>query len=293
VGTQELQTLTVAEVGFAARYAPSANNTSALPVIVLNGSNGGFPPSILAESLRSRGHAVLLLAYVNALGMPPLPGVAERLHQVPLEYIEGAIDWLKNRTGKAVVLIGESRGAELALLLASRRGGIAGVVAFAPSSVVWPAARFLPTDSVGPAWVTRHGALPFQEEVAEAGLSSVERFSRAIDRGVGEARIPIERVQGRVLLVAGEDDRIWPSGIMADSLSAAARRHGRPVIEQLRYPDAGHLLMGPGPGLERYVSERWVVEFGGTAAGNRAARDDAWSKTLSFLSMISSNHKAR
>ena len=86
-----------------------------------------------------------------------------------------------------------------------------------------------------------------------------------------------------MLLVAGDDDRIWPSDPMADSMSVRARKRGGPDVQVLHYPNAGHLLMGPGPGRERFVAGNFIVEFGGIEAGNRMARDDAWARTLSFL----------
>jgi dienelactone hydrolase len=274
--------LDVSDAGFAGRYYEPT--TPAGPaVIVLNGSNGGHPAARLGRSLADNGNAALLLAYFSGPGSPPVAGLPTHLRDIPLEYFDRAIDWLHARTGRPVVLIGESRGAELALLLASRRADVAGVVAFAPSAAVWQAPRFSRDEPAGAAWTLGGRPLPYLRDAADSGLTSVERFARTLTRGAGAAAIPIERVRGRVLLVAGDDDRIWPAGPMADSLAGRARRLGGPAVQVLRYPNAGHLLMGPGPGRERFVAGNWVVEFGGTEADNRAARDDAWARTLALL----------
>jgi hypothetical protein len=273
--------LAVADSGFAGRYY-EPTSVAGPAVLVLNGSNGGYPSSRLGRSLADSGHAALLLAYFGGPDAP-IAGLPTRLQDIPLEYFDRAIDWLHARTRQPVVLVGESRGAELALLLASRRADVAGVVAFAPSAAVWQAPRFSAADPVGAAWTVGGRPLPSLRDATDPGLTSVERFARTLERGAGAAAIAVERIRGRVLLVAGDGDRIWPAGAMADSLAARSRRHGGPAVQVLHYPDAGHLLMGPGPGRERFVAGSYVVEFGGTAAGNRAARDDAWARTVAFL----------
>lgn len=274
--------LAVSDTGFAGRYyEPTVPAGPA--VIVLNGSNGGFPSSSLGRALADEGHATLLLAYFASPDASSAAGLPTRLQGITLEYFDRAINWLQARTRQPVILIGESRGAELALLLASRRKDVAGVVAFAPSSVVWQAPGVSADVPVQAAWTLGGRPLPYLRDATDSGLTSVERFARTLARGAGAAAIPIEQIRGRVLLVAGDDDRIWPSGSMADSISAKARRKGGPELQVLHYPNAGHLLMGPGPGRERFVAGDFVVEFGGTEAGNRAARDDAWARTLAFL----------
>lgn len=283
--------LRVETTGLAGRYHAPTRQAGAA-VLVLNGSDGGYPPERLGVAMAERGHAALRLAYFSGFLSAPIAGLPTRLSDIPLEYIERAIDWLARRTGRQVVLMGESRGAELALLVASRRADVAGVVAFAPSSAVWQAPRFSPQEPIGAAWTVGGRPVPYLIDAGDSASSGVERFVRTLARGTGDAGIPITQVRGRVLLVAGGDDRIWPSIPMADSLAARARRAGGPAVDVLRYPDAGHLLMGPGPGRERFVGGGWVVEFGGTAAANRTARDDAWARTLAFLDTLSARGAA-
>jgi dienelactone hydrolase len=283
--------LRVESTGLAARFHAPAHRAGAA-VIVLNGSDGGYPPERLGEELARRGHAALRLAYFSGFLSAPIRGLPTRLSEIPLEYIERAIDWLARRTGRPVVLMGESRGAELALLVASRRADVTGVVAFAPSSAVWQAPRFSPREPVGAAWTVGGRAVPYLIDAGDSAASGVERFAQTLAKGTGDAGIPITRVRGRALLIAGGDDRIWPAAQMAESLAALARRAGGPRVEVLRYPDAGHLLMGPGAGRERFVGSGWVVEFGGTAAANRAARDEAWARTLAFLDTLAVHRPA-
>ena len=64
------------------------------------------------------------------------------LRSIPLEYFSKASHWLSSQDKQVIPnyygLIGLSRGAELALLLGSRYSEVKGIVAIAPSSVVFP-----------------------------------------------------------------------------------------------------------------------------------------------------------
>lgn len=279
--------LTVAEHGIAARYYESGpgSEQSRAAIVIVGGSDGGFPAERLARSLADAGHPTLAVAYFSGRGAG-IPGLPTRLQRIPLESVQRALDWLAARTRRRLALIGESRGAELVLLIAARRPDLAGVVAFAPSSAVWQAPTMALDEPAAPAWTEGGRPLAYLQDDRTPELAIADRFARTLARGPGDAAIPVAAIRARVLLVAGEDDRIWPSATMADAIAADARRSGHPDVTVLRYPSAGHLLMGPGPGLSRLVGSGYVVEFGGTDDGNRAARDDAWAKTLAFLSSL-------
>ena len=66
----------------------------------------------------------------------PLPLFDEELEEVPLERFGPALDTLASISLRLAV-IGVSKGAEAALLLAAGDARITAVAAFAPSSVVW------------------------------------------------------------------------------------------------------------------------------------------------------------
>jgi pimeloyl-ACP methyl ester carboxylesterase len=107
-----------------------------LPVILaMDGSGGGFIPFKYMQLLALEGYAVLSVAYFKAPGRP------EKLEEIPLEYFERAM----RRIGRhpavdstRIIVLGVSRGAELALLLASQYPQIKGVVAFAPGCFILP-----------------------------------------------------------------------------------------------------------------------------------------------------------
>jgi pimeloyl-ACP methyl ester carboxylesterase len=60
------------------------------------------------------------------------------------------------------------------------------------------------------------------------------------------AEIPVERVNGPVLLISGTDDQVWPSSTLADIAVRRLRRYAHDfIIEHLRYEGAGHAIGPP------------------------------------------------
>ncbi|OYR63122.1 hypothetical protein DJ83_03495 [Halorubrum ezzemoulense] len=97
---------------------------------------------------------------------------------------------------------------------------------------------------------------------------------------VEAASIPVEKIGGRVLLVSGGDDRVWPSadlhGVAVDRLDD----RGHPDYEHLVYEDAGHYI------LERYTPAVGLIGEGGTYAGAAEASHDHWGAVLDTFSSL-------
>lgn len=276
----------VEEAGFAARlYLPSTDTHQRAAVLMLGGSDGGYPSPRAATDLANAGHPVLALAYFNGYSAK-IDGLPERLEAIPLEYTYLALEWLKRRWGasRKIAVMGESRGAELALLMGSRRPDIAAIVAFSPTSLVWPAVG----DMTGkiPAWT--EGGLP----VAFVDMPVVDparQFSDGLDDGLRAraAAIPVEQSKAAMLLVSSRSDRIWPASRMADQIAESLKSAGfSPAVINLQYDDASHLLMGPGPGVVRFTQGTFSVHFGGSEEGTLKAREAAWAATKDFLAKL-------
>ena len=273
-------------------------------VIVLNGSQGGIaPPSGTPGGLASRGYVVLALGYFAAQDLP------ERLVDIPLESFGTAIRWLAAQPSvdsTRIAVLGQSRGGELALLLGSIFPTIRTVVAYVPSHVVWPGTI---TDNVrAPAWTLGGKPVPgmfnraSERAVAHyAGCPSaptcrepltVHHFLALLDdrATVARAEIPVERINGPVLLISGRSDGLWPSTLMADRV--IARLHGHNfahAAEHFAYADAGHAIGRPyfptpdvGRARPHPITHRMVVP-GGTPAGTALASEDSWRRVLAFL----------
>jgi len=258
--------------GFVADFYCDPDITNKFGILLLGGSEGGRPRTrgYLAEN----GYPTLALAYFKEKGLP------ENLVSIPLEYFDTPIQWLqhnKNIPSTNIVVIGGSRGAELALVLASLKPAIKGVVATAPSSVVWAG---LPKDtSAGacPSWTLEGKPLPYMPIHTNDITSGIYNyFVRSLARhaDVERAVIHVENIRGPILLVSGQDDALWPSAEMGNAVCARLKdARFKYAYTNLVYKNAGHTL-----------STNFMI--GGTLEGNNEARTDLTKQILAFLGSI-------
>ena len=273
-------------------------------VVLLGGSSGGFPSRRAASLLASRGFAVLALAY---FGVGDLP---RKLVEVPLDYVDRAVDWFAAEESVAdppLGVVGWSRGGELALLTGARCDRVRTVVAYVPSPIVFQGNAV--TSDPGSAWSTGGEPHPYVSLSpppafrARAALQWARRKPLALrplfERGLREtpesaldaATIPVEEVGGPVQFVTGGDDRVWPAPDLATR--AMARLDARDYPHRyghLRVPGAGHDVKVPyHPTTERAVRGMSLPGFplllamGGTPAGYARADRRAWQRTLDTL----------
>jgi dienelactone hydrolase len=286
-------------------FLPPASTGQTLrpAVIVLSGSGGGFDLD-KAAVLSRHGFATLALAY---FGSPPLK---PWLHRVPLEYIEAALAWLAAQPEidpQRLGVLGVSRGAELALLSASRFSNVRAVVAYAPSSVAWDSGgRDKATGEKIPAWLWRgepvpavplalgrfmwRSAIPVVAMRRPVMFRNLFRAGLRNEEAMTRAAIPAEQINGPILLISGGDDHVWPAQEMAEAIVTRLKNRGfRHAIEHLHYPTAGHLLRYPHlPTTARDSRHKHLrgarYSFGGSARADAEAQSDSWHRTIEFLS---------
>jgi dienelactone hydrolase len=281
------------------------NIKSGPAIITLAGSSGGISKTI-SQLLASRGYAVLALGY---FGMPGLP---DKLEEIPLEYFQNAIRWLKKQPqvdANCVALWGASYGGELAMLLGSTfPEEINAIIAYVPSNLVYGG---IPNFNK-PSWTFKGQPLPFMpmpttEELSNAVkegkvpfhmgtmqdpqepillyLYGLNKFSESIEKST----IPVENIRSPILLLTGEDDKLWPATLYADRImhrlnekeSLIKRKH-------IKFQGAGHYFELPyapaactHPYFHPFV-KLWCT-MGGKAQDNAHASIAAWNEALGFL----------
>lgn len=262
--------------GFLGDYYCSNGSNNSVGVLLLGGSEGGMPRGDLMKFFAKNGYPTLSVAYFKEQSLP------ESLQLIPLEYFEKPIEWLQTNQQshvKSIVVFGASRGAELALLLASYNPKIKGVIALSPSSVVWNGMpKELPVIPCS-SWTLQGKPIPFMpyDSTKNSAPKDMHDIFVSLQQALKEkdmvenASIKVERIQGPMLLASGDNDEIWPAGKMADDICMRLKENGfKYKYENLKYADAGHTL-----------DERWM--FGGTLEGNWKARIDFEKRTLALL----------
>lgn len=287
----DVLTLRVRERGLSGVFYQPASIEPKPAVIVLGGSSGALAwSSQVAALLARRGFAALALAY---FGFDDLPA---QLVEIPLEYFVRAYEWLNAQPGirpDALGVVGISRGAELALTLGSRLPYVRSVVAYCPSSVVW-SGLYGDRPADRPAWTTNGRSIAFSSLMTPA-LSAVRDrvfhespvpltplFDAALDGLLpADAFIPVEQTSGPILLVSGDDDRMWPASRMGRQIMDRLAAHEHPFTSRhLHYPNAGHLMRPPGAPTSILDGK---FAFGGTPQVQAAANRAAWKETVAFL----------
>ena len=275
-------TTVIREDGLVAEYfAADPATASRGAVLVLGGSEGGLSGSRgIARRLAAEGLDALAVAYFGE------PGLPAKLDLVPTEPVGRGLAWLQARPEgtEPIAVVGVSKGAELALLTASRDDRIRAVVAGAPSSVVWQGIDQTggPTSA---SWTAAGAPIPYVPYDMSNGFQGIYRlYADSLDKAAPETEIPVERIVGPILLVSASDDGLWPAADMAGRIQArlTANAFAHPV-ESLVYDGAGHAVFG---GPIAAVTPQMHAMFGflgGTPEGLTAARADGWPRVVAFL----------
>ena len=262
-------------------FAADPATASRGAVIVLGGSEGGLGGSRnLARRLASDGFHAIAVSYFGEAGQSP------RLNEIPIEPIGAAIVWLQSRPKAAgpVAIVGVSKGAELALLAASRDPRLKAVVVGVPSNLVWQGID-QSGQPTGSSWTAEGQPLAYTPYDFSRGFISIfQLYAGAVNSAPAEAEIPVERIAGPVLMISGQADTLWPSADMAARIERRLHEHdfAYPVVN-IAYPEAGHAVFGPpirdpnAPGLQA------ALGVGGTIPALVAARADGWPRVLTFL----------
>jgi len=217
------------------------------PLLVgLGGSEGGnawagqhWKP--VRDSLVNQGYAFLAIGYFG------MEGTASQLDRIALEAVHDAIaEAAKNPKVDAgrIALIGGSKGAELALLLASHYPDVKCVVALVPGHCAFPALTLGATTS---SWTFQGSEVPFvpmpwaavpaalKHDLRQA-FTIMLRDTAAVER----ALIPVEKINGPVFLMSATRDEMWPSPEMSNAMMQrlALRHFGYPYEHKI--VDGGH-----------------------------------------------------
>ncbi len=284
IDTSQLQGLLITP-----KHNKETHTQSLTTAIVLGGSEGGYyAASQTAVLLAQKGIAALVVGYFGLEKLPPM------LKEIPIENVDAAISYIdskpklsRNRC-QQIPVVGSSRGAELALLLGAHNDQYAPIIALSPSSHVWGAMG----DLNAAAWTYNGNSIPFVPRHSKPDYSAdifigVDYFRQDLSHpDAASKQIDAGNIKGQVLLLAGEDDMLWPSAEMAAVLQKDIASHGvSSRVNTIIYPDAGHVISpGMGSNLTQFKNENGqVVKLGGTPEGNAFAQSDTLQRMVSLI----------
>ncbi|GAB2465427.1 acyl-CoA thioester hydrolase/BAAT C-terminal domain-containing protein [Comamonas humi] len=269
-------------------------------VVVLNGSGGGINEP-RAALYASRGFAALALAYFKA------PGLSDYISNTPLEYFQQGLRWLRREVRPLhdfVAVSGQSRGGELVLLLgATFAKEVSAVVAYVPSAFVHSGQNACDPKigREGPTWLLDGKPLthlwennrtaswaPYDDGPEPRRHDRAMRTALQDPEALARARIPVENIEGPVMLLSATDDGSWPSSIYArivrDRLVEVQHPHD---VQWLDFENAGHSILFPCVPTTQLVYAHpvsgKVSTSGGNAADNARADEQSWDGVLRFL----------
>jgi hypothetical protein len=193
-------------------------------VVIIGGSRAGIwsVSPLLLDYLKEH-YNVLIFAYFGVDNLP------KSLNKIPLGYFIHGINLVKaklNLQDQDITIIGNSKGAEAALLLISRFIHARATIACVPSCYVWqgiPSNVFeilFPTSS----WTYNNKQLPFVKmkydiKIIRDMKNKIYRscYVKSISQNMNnEAKIDLSQYKGKLLLLSSDVDNFWPSKEMCD-----------------------------------------------------------------------------
>lgn len=269
------------------RYFTSEEKIKLPAIIVLSGSDGRIEKAQnIAQLFASHGFSTLAVCYFG------LNGTSSSLQNIPLEIIEDAINFLKkqeNVMSDKIAIYGRSKGGELALLSGSMFSEISCVVANTPSYCVMEGINTKRRNSKSSSWSYQSKQVPYIPFYISTFIPYILKriFLKKNDlkpvylkllkkSDTNKAKIPIEKINGDILLLSSENDEIWPSSIFCKRAIDELKKHKfKFLYEHKNFIYSGHHLTVAYQPNPRYESTNWKLQL---SDGIKA-----WNKTLEFL----------
>lgn len=278
----------ITQQGFVGRFFYPADHQRHPAVLVLSGSDGRIEKAqLIAQLLAAHGYAALALCYFGLTGSP------SALSQIDLEPLEKALAWLSVQAEvlpDKLALYGRSKGGELALLAASCFPSVTAVVANTPSCYCYEGISRWHLPSRHSSWRYRGQELPYiaisPSALWQMALHCLQHHPNSLrpmyqylfeHSDKASAMIPLERINGPILLLSAEFDDIWPSRAHAQMAFHYLQSHHFPHSYRHICYATGHMLTLP------YQAIPTLQKSGGNLSRWAQSSQDSWQKTLEFF----------
>ncbi|KAM5152462.1 acyl-coenzyme A amino acid N-acyltransferase 1-like [Mantella aurantiaca] len=243
-------------------------------VIDLYGGGGGLA-EYRASLLASRGFVVFALAY---FGYEDLPRSFEKLD---LEYFEEASDLLLKHpkvAGPKLGVLGASKGAEIALLMASYLTQVGVTVSINGTANIHGSTIYHKGN------VLIKGT-PYKQEkmvISKEGYLSIAGLYDPRPNSI----LMVERATGPILFLSGAADQYYNSQKFSQFPFYRMMRNGKTKSRMITYPGAGHLIEPPGFPFSYAAhlrGENMPLLYGGEMIPHCQAEDSIWKEIQAFF----------
>ena len=212
---------TVQENGFQGIFIKESQESDKA-MIVIGGSEGGIKAAYgVAKVFAEEGIHSLAVAYWGT------ELTAESLELIPIEIIQTALDCLKKKGYGKVGIYGVSKGAELALTVASLIPELDFVIAVSPAAYVFEGIRKKAYSKTA-SWTWQGKPLIYlnfegiKANMVKKFFKNKEmgfrnEYLKALELNKSEENVmKVENIKGPVLLLSAKGDSQWPAEIMGD-----------------------------------------------------------------------------
>uniref|UniRef100_A0A8C6SE70 BAAT/Acyl-CoA thioester hydrolase C-terminal domain-containing protein n=1 Tax=Neogobius melanostomus TaxID=47308 RepID=A0A8C6SE70_9GOBI len=218
--------------------------------------------------------------------VPIFTGKQDQTKRLHLDQYEAAVQYLlqHSKVGSAEVgVMGFSKGADVALSLATFARGVGAVVAINSCSANAHLPLFYKQQQILPglpADMSKRIALP-------SGLYMVKNaLTISTSAEHRDTVVPIEKASAQFLFAASEDDQHWDSVAYMEQMVERMKHHERNNFEVISYPGAGHFLEPPFSPFEAsgfHGVLKMPLLWGGEPAAHARAEEQLWKKMQEFF----------
>ncbi len=226
-------------------------------IIFMSGSGISQKQAQLSASfLVKQGYSVLVLGFYKWRGLP------REMFGIPVEYVHSAINWLlsyQEQRIKKIAIMGTSTGAGYALLCASLLTEISCVIAISPFDHVMEGVdrKFRKTYrstytykgqdiAFTPNTLLNNRILSILRQAKNNKKYTLRRSMRYfydMNPPIPSSRIKIENMKSDLLLIAAQDDDMWPAEEAACRMEEILIKSNHPYrVKTIVYEKASHLL---------------------------------------------------
>ncbi|XP_045678769.1 peroxisomal succinyl-coenzyme A thioesterase-like [Phyllostomus hastatus] len=247
-------------------------------IIDLFGLGGGLL-EYRASLLAGNGFATLALAYYDFEDLPKAFG------DINLDYFEEALCYMLQHPevrGPGIGLLGISAGADICLSMASFLKNISATVSINGSGFSTLRAICYKETHVPPLGYDMR-----KSKILFSGLLDiVDVLNDPVGKCENPCMIPIEKAQGPILFIVGQDDHNWRSELLAQIASERLQARGKEKPQIISYPGTGHYIEPPYFPIcpaSLHILMKKPVMWGGEPRAHSRAQVDAWKHILTFF----------